>query len=151
MSANNTSATYHTITYQTFFVCCEIIMSNVISHEIANKCFIIRKKKNLVHMFPNFCFLFVCLFVCFISRFTRTAYSVHVINAASGLNWNIRSRVKYRLSESLILQLALITSRRPAPKSAIIPIPSATVYVAPAHCNISSNELRTSMAFHCCK
>ena len=143
MSANNTSAGNDT---RPVFVCCEIIMSNVISHELVNKCFIIRKKKHVVHLFPNFCFLLFSFF-----RFTRTAYSVHVTYVASGFNWNVRSRVKYSLLESRILQLVLIPSRRPAPKSTFVPIPSAIVYVAPAHCNISSNELRTHMASHCCK
>ena len=39
MSANNTAGASDTIPV---FVCCEIIMSNVISHELVNNCFIIR-------------------------------------------------------------------------------------------------------------
>ena len=41
MSANNTAGASDT---RPVFVCCEIIMSNVISHELVNNCFIIRKK-----------------------------------------------------------------------------------------------------------
>ena len=141
MSTNNTSGASDT---RPVFVCCEIIMSNVISHELVNNCFIIRKKKHLVDLFPNFCF--ILFFVCFFF-----VYSVHLTNVASGPKWNRKSRVKYRLFESRILQLVLISSRRPAPKSTFIPIPSARVHVSPAHCNISSNELRTCMALICCK
>ena len=119
-------------------------MSNMISHELVNNCLIITKKK-IVHLFPNFCFVFLFF------SFTRTAYSVHLTNVASGPKWNRKSRVKYRLLESRILQLVLIPSRRSAPKSTFIPIPSAKVHVAPAHCNISSKELRTYMALICCK
>ena len=59
MSANNTAGASD---IRPVFVCCEIIMSKVISHELVNNCFIIRKKKkHLVHLFPNFCFVF-CFF-----------------------------------------------------------------------------------------
>ena len=145
MSANNTAGASDT---RPVFVCCEIIMSNVISHELVNNCFIIRKrKKTFSTPVPKFLFCFVFVFF----SFTRTAYSVRLTNVASGPKWNRKSRVKYRLLESRILQLVLIPSRRPAPKSTFIPIPSAKVHVAPAHFNISSNELRTYMALICCK
>ena len=107
MSANNTAGASDT---RPVFVCCEIIMSNVFSHELVNNCFIIRIKKHFVHLFPNFCF------VLFFFSFTRTAYSVHLTNVASGRKWNRKSRVKYRLLESRILQLVLIPSRRPRSK-----------------------------------
>ena len=41
---------------------------------------------------------------------------------ASGPKWNRKSSVKHRLHESRILQLVLIPSHRPAPKSTFIPI-----------------------------
>ena len=44
MSANSTAGASDT---RSVFVCCGIIMSNVISHELVNNCFIIRKKKNI--------------------------------------------------------------------------------------------------------
>ena len=82
---------------------------------------------------------------------TLTSRSVHVISyVALGpdqLNW----RVKCRLLESRIPPLFLIPSRHPTPTSTFILIPSANLHVAPAHCNISSNELCTYMALHCCK
>ena len=143
MSANNTAGASD---IRPVFVCCEIIMSKVISHELVIIVSLSKKKKKTFST-PVPKFLFCFLFF----TFTLTAYSVHLTNVASGPKWNRKSRVKYRLLESCILQLVFIPSRRPAPKSTFIPIPSATVYVAPAHCNISSNELRTHMALHCCK
>ena len=94
MSANNTSAASDT---RPVFVCCEIIiMSNVISHGLVNKCLIIRKKNTILCSF---------VFLLYFFRFTRTTYSVHVTYVASGINWNVRSRIKYSLLESRILQL----------------------------------------------
>ena len=60
MSANNTAGASDT---RPVFVCCEIIMSNVFSHELVNNCFIIRIKKHFVHLFPNFCFVLFFFFV----------------------------------------------------------------------------------------
>ena len=60
MSANSTAGASDT---RSVFVCCGIIMSNVISDELVNNCFIIRKKKHLVHLFPNFCFVLFFFFV----------------------------------------------------------------------------------------
>ena len=61
MSANNTAGASDT---RPVLMCCEMTKSNVISHELVNNCLIIRKKKkHLVHLFPNFCFvLFLCFF-----------------------------------------------------------------------------------------
>ena len=60
------------------------------------------EKKHLVHLLP--------CFVLFFSSFTRIACSVHLISVASGPNWIIKSRVKYRPLESRIPELFLIPS-----------------------------------------
>ena len=142
MSANNTADASDT---RPVFVCCEIIMRNLISHELVNNCFIIRKK--ISTPVPKFVFCFVFCFFRLLEQLTLCKWQMLLL----ALKWNRKSRVKYRLLESCILQLVLIPSRRPAPKSTFIPIPSAKVHVAPAHCNISTNELRTYMVLHCCK
>ena len=66
MSANNTAGASDTIPV---FVCCEIIMSNEISHELVNNCFIIRKKKHLAFSTPFPSFMF-CVFFRSIEQLT---------------------------------------------------------------------------------
>ena len=60
MSANSTAGASDT---RSVFVCCGIIMSNVISHELVNNCFIIRKRKTFSTPVPKFLFCFVFFFV----------------------------------------------------------------------------------------
>ena len=55
ISANNTAGASDT---RPVFVCCKIIMRNVISHELVNNCFIIRKKNSTSVPKFLFCFLF---------------------------------------------------------------------------------------------
>ena len=65
MSANNTAGASDT---RPVFVCCEIIMSNVISHEPVNNCFIIRKKNSTP--VPKFLFCFVFCFFRLLEQLT---------------------------------------------------------------------------------
>ena len=75
MSANNTAGASDT---RPVFVCCEIIMSNVISHELVNNCFIIRKKKFSTPV-PKFLFCFGFCFYRSIEQLTLSIWQMWLL------------------------------------------------------------------------
>ena len=122
-SANNTVAAASDATPVSMYF--EIIWATLFHTNLLIS--VVSQKQHLVHLFP--CFFFVVFFFRLLGQLTLSV-------------WHIESRVS---------QLFLIPSLHPTPKGTFIPIPSAEVRAASAHCNISSHELRNYMALHCCK